>query len=137
MCHPQNGEYQKMYRIIPKAVSFFSQNKQINLEGGGKSKRSFVHIDDVSEAALLALLKGKDGNIYHVSGDDLISIKNLLKKIASILKVNSKKLIKISPDRVGKDSFYFLDNNKIKKLGWKQKISLDEGIQRVIKWNQK
>ncbi len=131
------GEYQKMYRIIPKAVSFFSQNRKINLEGGGKSKRSFIHIDDVSEATLLVLLKGKNGSIYHVSGDDLISIKNLLIKIATILNVDFHKLVKISPDRIGKDSFYFLNNSEIKKLGWKQKISLDEGIKKVIRWNQK
>jgi len=131
------GEYQKLYRIIPKTIGYFINNKKIELHGGGLSKRSFIHIDDVSKATFLIMTKGNNGEVYHISSDELISIRMLVKKISKNLNVNYFKLTKITKDRIGKDKAYILDSTKTKKLGWKAEISLDEGIERVIKWFSK
>ena len=128
------GEYQRLYRIIPKAIDFFYQKKVIPLHGGGSSIRSFIHIDDVCEASYKALKKGISGNTYHISSDHYISIKKLLKEISRIMKVDYKKYVKNVSDRKGKDGFYKLNSSKIKKLGWKTKINLNSGIKRVISW---
>ena len=50
---------------------------------------------------------------------------------------NFSKLVKLSPEREGKDKYYILSNKKIKGLGWKPKISLDRGIQNCIEWIKK
>lgn len=134
------GECQRLYRIIPKAIDFFSKKKILPLHGNGLSERSFIHIDDVCEATFKTMINGKSGSIYHISSNHFISIKNLLKEICNQMNVEYKKYVKIVPDRVGKDSYYKLDSNKIKKLGWKTKVSLKSGIKRVIDWynlNQK
>ena len=44
------GESQQLYRIIPKSIVSFKLNRQMVLDGGGISERSFIHIDDVSNA---------------------------------------------------------------------------------------
>ena len=81
---------------------------------------------------------GKSGNIYHVSGNQLISIEELVKKICKIMKYDFNKLVKISDERKGKDKFYSLSNKKInKKLKWKEKISLNEGLLKTIFWVKK
>lgn len=128
------GEYQRLYRIIPKAINFFNQKKVLPLHGNGSSVRSFIHIDDVCEATYKALKKGKSGNIYHISSDYYISIKKLLEKISKIMNVDYKKYVNNVADRKGKDGFYKLNSNKIKKLGWKTKINLNLGIKKVISW---
>ena len=39
----------------------------------------------------------------------------------------------MSPERIGKDKFYILSNQKLRRdLKWKPKIGLDEGINRCI-----
>ena len=81
---------------------------------------------------------GKSGNIYHVSGNQLISIKELVKKICKIMKYDFNKLVKISDERKGQDKFYSLSNKKInKELKWKEKISLNEGLLKTIFWVKK
>ena len=131
------GEYQRLYRIIPKTIYCILKKKKLFLDGGGNSKRNFIHIDDVSEATYKILKKGKIGNIYHISSNEVISIKNLVKFICKKMNYNFSKLVKLSPERKGKDKYYILSNKKIKKLGWKPKISIDRGIQNCIEWIKK
>lgn len=126
------GEHQRLYRIIPKTIYSCIFGSKMNLHGGGKSLRSFIHIDDVSAATYLAMTKGKSGQIYHVSTNKMVSIKNLVKKICNFLDKNFKEIAIISKDRIGKDSAYRLSNFKIRKIGWRPKISLNYGLQRVI-----
>ncbi len=132
------GEHQRLYRIIPKTIFSILKRKKLNLHGGGSSKRNFIHIDDVSNAIFKVMLKGKKGECYHVSGTELISIKNLVKKICKIMNYNFKDLINKSKERTGKDKYYFLSSKKIRsQLKWKQKILLSEGLHRCIKWISK
>ena len=129
------GEFQDLYRIIPKTIFNFSEGNKIYLDGGGLSKRSFIHIDDVSEATYLIMKKGISGDTYHISTNEFITIYNLAKKIANLMSKDHKDLIKkLKGDRVGKDQYYKLNSDKLKKLGWKPKISLDTGISRTQRW---
>ena len=132
------GEHQRLYRIIPKTIISILKNEKLKLDGGGFSKRNFIHIDDVSEATYKVIKSGKNGEIYHISSDEIISIRNLVKFICLKMKYNFSKLVKISPERPGKDKFYILANKKLKKdLKWNSKITLDEGINRCIDWIKK
>jgi dTDP-glucose 4,6-dehydratase len=128
------GERQDLYRIIPKTVKNFLDKKKIQLHGGGSSKRNFIYIDDVNEALLKIILKGKIGETYHIAGNDIISIKDLVYFIAQTLKLNPKKVTTVTKDRLGKDNLYHLNNKKIKKLGWSANISLQKGIIKMINY---
>ena len=129
------GEFQDLYRIIPKTIFNFTSGNKIYLDGGGLSKRSFIHIDDVSEATFLIMKKGMSGETYHISTNEFISIYNLAKNIAFLMKKDHKNLIsRLKSDRIGKDQYYKLNSDKLKKLGWKPKISLEKGILRTHRW---
>ena len=97
------GPHQQLYRIVPKSLISSRLNKKIDLHGGGFSKRSFIFVDDASEATYLISLKGKIGNTYHISTNKIISIKNLINKICKICNFKFNKLVKVTEDRVGKD----------------------------------
>ncbi len=129
------GEYQRLYRIIPKTIYCILKKKRLKLDGGGKSSRNFIHIDDVSDATYEVMKKGKNGEIYHISSDHVISIKDLVRNICKKMNYNFNQLVKFSPERVGKDKFYSLSNKKIRKeFKWKPKINLDEGLDKCISW---
>ena len=51
------------------------------------SLRSFIHHDDFCNAIYLGLLKAKKGEIYNISSNEIISIKNLLKKFQKKCKI--------------------------------------------------
>ena len=128
------GEYQKLYRIIPKTIVSIINKKKIPLHGGGKSIRNFIHIDDVSNALLIIIEKGILGETYHIASNKMTSIKEIVNLISKKLDTNLKNSSKISKDRAGKDQLYFLNSSKLRNLGWKPHIDLNKGIDRVIRW---
>lgn len=132
------GPGQQLYRIIPKAILSFSLGSNIELHGGGISKRSFIHINDVVDATWLVMLQGRIGETYHISTKEIVTIEQLVKKICIEMNVDFNKNVKITQDRLGKDSAYLLNSDKIRKeLNWNDKISLKEGILECITWTHK
>lgn len=132
------GEGQQLYRIIPKTIMSILGGKKLPLHGGGHSKRSFIHIDDVSAATLDIALQGKLGECYHISTNNIISIRELVEKICISLDVDFHEVCEVTQDRPGKDAAYQLDSGKLRKaLNWEDKISLDDGICRTVGWARK
>jgi len=100
--------------------------------GPGLQTRDFLYIDDAVETAILAL-KAKSGSIYNVGTNKEITINNLLKLIAKILKKNVKPIFQ--PLRQGEIIKSRIDFSKIKKeLGWQPSHTLEEGLDETIKW---
>jgi dTDP-glucose 4,6-dehydratase len=130
------GPHQQFYRVVPKAIISFLYNKVFYLDGSGKSKRSFIYMDDVSEALIKIMLHKNPKNSYHISTKKFITIETLVKKIASLMKIKSNNLIKKkSKDRLGKDYIYKLDSNLIQNdLNWINKTNLDKGLKKTILW---
>ncbi len=129
------GETQDIYRIIPKTICSLLLNKKIYLDGEGKSIRSFIYMKDVCDALFQIMNKGVIGETYHISTNNFVSIKSLCNKIAKKIHKNKKNIILIKKDRVGKDQSYKLSSKKIRsKFKWKDKVSLDNGLDRTIAW---
>lgn len=129
------GAYQQLYRIIPKTILMIKKGEKLQLHGGGKAIRSFIHIDDVSTATLKIAKEAKAGEIYHLSDDKTISIYDLVELICNQMNVDINNHIEIVEDRVGQDSLYLMNNEKLKNdLDLTIQKSLKDGISEVISW---
>ena len=129
------GPGQQLYRIIPKTIICILKGKQLHLDGGGKSVRSFIHIDDVSRATLKIIESGHVGDTYHISTERMISIESLVKMICDLMRVEFEDHVTVAPDRLGKDASYNLDSSKLRnELGWTDQISLEQGLSECIDW---
>jgi dTDP-glucose 4,6-dehydratase len=129
------GPGQKLYRIIPRTVLYIKQGKKLQLHGGGHSERSFIHIDDVSQATLKIALGGMIGETYHISTKSSITIRNLVDMICTRMGVDFNNCVDIVDERPGKDAAYLLNSAKIRdSLDWCDSISLESGIDNVISW---
>lgn len=129
------GEHQQLYRIVPRVILSAITGRKLPLQGGGKSIRSFIHIQDVSAALVRIIERGTPGESYHISTNELITIHELVATVANKMNVNFEDLVEIAPDRPGKDYAYQLDSRKIRsELRWKDEISLSDGLDRTIKW---
>lgn len=129
------GPGQPIYRIIPRALYFFRSGQTLELHGGGSSVRSFIHMDDVSAATWKIMSDGLIGETYHISTDQVVSIKGLVERMAQCLGVSFDDHVKIVGERLGKDAAYMLDSSKLKStLGWQSSISLDAGLDECIRW---
>ncbi|WP_111976512.1 GDP-mannose 4,6-dehydratase [Algibacillus agarilyticus] len=129
------GEGQQLYRIIPKTILSILKGESLQLHGGGHSERSFIHIDDVSDATYKIGLEGEIGQTYHISTKDIISIRNLVETICGMMSADFELLCQITEDRAGKDAAYLLDANKVRNtLNWQDQITLEKGLERTINW---
>lgn len=132
------GPGQQLYRIIPRTILFILLGRQLQLHGGGTSTRSFIHMRDVSDATWRILFSGKNGETYHISTKEVISIRDLVARICQKLNVNFDDHVEVVGERLGKDAAYHLESRKIRdELGWQDQISLDQGLDDCIAWVRK
>lgn len=115
-------------RVIPKLLKLAKANKLLPVEEGWQT-RTFCYIDDLVNGLILLMSKGKKGEVYNLGGREEITINNLAKTILKI--TGSKSKIKYVP-RPTHDHKRRLPNlSKIKSLGWRQKITLEEGLRKI------
>jgi dTDP-glucose 4,6-dehydratase len=132
------GPGQPLYRIIPRTIFCLLTGQPLELHGGGVSTRSFIHMDDVSYATWQIAQNAPVGETYHISTDRVISIRALVESLCELLDVSFEKNVKVVGERLGKDSAYWLSSEKIHQdLGWKDQISLEQGLEQTIDWVQK
>jgi len=129
------GPGQQLYRIIPRTILYILLERKIQLHGGGASTRSFIHMKDVSNATWRIMEQGKIGHTYHISTNEIISIRELVERICIKLNVRFKDYVEIVGDRAGKDSAYQLDSTKLREeMDWKDQTDLDQGLDECISW---
>lgn len=120
--------------VIPQFISKIkkSVNGKIKIKGSGKEIRSFIHINDFMNAFDLIFRKGKNLEVYNIGTSEKINIKKLAFLISKALQ---KKIKLLSTNFfVGNTPIRCPDINKIKKLGFKQKIKIKDGIKKIIKF---
>ncbi len=143
----QNDNFDPFHsHVIPALISKFHKAKTDNkktilISGNGKAKRDFLHVDDMAEACIKIMEFNKkkynkiiDVRCSHInigSGEE-ISIKELVIKIAKIVGYNGK--IKFDRKKINGMDRKILNINKIKKIGWNKKISLDQGLINTYNW---
>ena len=131
------GPGQQLYRIIPRTILFILLGRKLQLHGGGESTRSFIHMRDVSDATWRIAQNGRNGDTYHISTNEVISIRTLVEKICIRLGVNFEDHVEIVGERLGKDSAYHLDSTKVREgLGWQEQVSFEKGLEDCVRWVQ-
>ena len=139
-CCNNYGPNQFPEKLIPKLIYNIINNKPLPIYGKGKNLREWIYVIDHCEALLKIFFNGKIGESYNVGSNQNINNVDLTKKLLKIarnksLEINKKVKIIFVKDRPGHDFRYALNSNKIlKKLRWKTKISLHNGLSQTLDW---
>lgn len=129
------GPGQQLYRVIPRMIMAILTGQKLHLHGGGHSIRSFIHIDDVAAATWVIAQRAAPGNLYHLSTDRFISIRDLVALVCAGMGEPFEKHVEEAPERDGKDAAYLLNAEKARsEFAWSPQISLEEGISETISW---
>ncbi|MFP3138248.1 MAG: GDP-mannose 4,6-dehydratase, partial [Nitrososphaeria archaeon] len=98
----------------------------------GGQTRDFVHVDDVVEAAALALESGVRGRTYNVSSGRSISVNELARIFEEALGRGIE--FGRGPPRPGDIYRSEVSNELIsRELGWRPRVDLREGIRGVLR----
>jgi nucleoside-diphosphate-sugar epimerase len=125
------GEDQDLSYPVP-AIAARAAKKENPFEvwGTGKQGRDFVHIDDVLDLTLLAMDKISNGRAINIGMGRLTSFLELIEVFTGF--AGYKPTIKPLLDKpVGVHSRYCDMTWVEQNLGWKAKISIEEGMRRV------
>ena len=104
-------------------------DKSVTIWGSGSPKREFLYADDLAQACLFLMENYNESGLVNIGiGEDIsiLDLARLVKKtvgfVGEILTDTTK------PDGTPRK---LMDVSKLNGLGWKAKITLEEGIQKV------
>lgn len=122
--------------VTPSFIWKALHGETLPLENEGQATRDFIFVDDIVEGLMACALKGKEGEVYNLASGVETTIRELAEKINEM--TGNKNPIEYLParawDRSGKR---FGSTAKAQReLGFKVKISLDEGLEKTIRWTQ-
>ena len=119
--------------VIPEFMKRIREKNKKNfyIEGTGNEIRSFIHIKDFLNAFKILLKKGKHLEIYNIGNSEKVKIIELVKMISLIM--NTKVKIVRKPLKKGGTKIRVPDIQKITKLGFKNQITLKNGLLSLIK----
>lgn len=128
------GRHQQLFKIIPRALIYLRLGKTIELHGGGKAVKSFIHVRDVVRGLLLALERGKPG-AYHFSVDQDQTVADIVRRLCAWTGHDFKRATRVVGERLGQDARYSLDCSKAaRELGWAPEVGFEAGVREVIAW---
>ena len=110
------------------------RGEKITIFNEGKFFRDLIYISDVVSAIKIIMKKGKSGNLYWISSNK----KTWFYKLGNMLeKLTNAKIKFVETPRYTKKvdvGNFVVDNSKLRSLGWKPKISIEEGIEKTLKY---
>jgi dTDP-glucose 4,6-dehydratase len=132
------GAHQQLFKIIPRTVIYLKLGKKIELHGGGRAIKSYIHIRDVSQGELAAMEKGRPGLLYHLSPDAGIEVRHVVHKICELMGRSFEDSSVVVAERLGQDKAYVIDSTRVREeLGWSPQVGIDAGLLQVIDWVEK
>jgi GDP-4-dehydro-6-deoxy-D-mannose reductase len=99
--------------------------------GNMNSVRDFIDVRDGVAGMMLLLENGPVAEPVNICTQTSYSVKDILAKLKTISGVNPKIVSDPNLTRPSDDVFLVGDNSKLRKLGWKQKYSIDETLKAV------
>jgi len=127
------GPHQHPEKLIPLFVTNALDDGPLPMYGDGDQRRDWLHVDDHADAIAFALDRGPAGSVLNVPGGQERANREVAEAILRRLgKPDS--LLRSVPDRPGHDWRYAMDGSRLAALGWRPRVSFDEGLAATIDW---
>jgi len=109
--------------------------KHLQILGDGKQCKSYLHVEDLLDAMLLALGRDDDRiSIYNVASDDQIDVDQIARLVIEAMKLKDVKLSYTGGKTgwPGDVPVVRLNTTKVKSLGWSASLSSKQAMQKSI-----
>jgi len=144
------GPRQYPEKVIPRFITLLSEGKRCTIQGSGECKRNFIYVDDTVTAIETILVHGVTDpdagavEVYNIgAGPDcehsvLEIAEMLVKRLCCDDDAGTQdwkeKWIDWVPDRKFNDVRYSVNSDKLQSLGWRQRVTFEEGFERTVQW---
>ena len=131
--HNVYGPRMGFKHVIPHLAQRFTNCENPFKIYGYDQTRSFNYIDDAVNGTILAMEKGKSGEIYHIGDTVEITIEELVKYVGEIFEFHGK--YENAPTYPGSVKRRCPNIEKAKKyLGYSPKTNWQLGVRKTIEW---
>lgn len=121
--------------VVAIFIGRLLKGKEPVINGDGEQTRDYVYVDDVVEANISATRSETEGSFNIGTGIET-SVNKILSNLIDITKVDIKGIH--GPPKKGEQRISVLDCSKaIKSLGWKPKVTLEDGLRRTVLYFKK
>ena len=110
--------------------------EELSILGDGHQRKSYLYVQDCIDAILVAMERSHENvNIYNLGTDEYCEVNDSIGWICSHLGLDPHRTYS-GGDRgwIGDNPFIFLDTTKIRALGWKPKLTNQDGIIRTLEY---
>lgn len=134
---PNDNYDLKNSHVLPALVRKFYEavrdgKSEVEIWGSGKPMREFLHVDDLADACFFLMQNYSGPGFFNIGTGTDLSIADLAGKIKTISGFKGELRFDASkPDGTPRK---LLDVSALHNLGWKHRISLDEGLKMV--WDE-
>lgn len=123
--------------VLPALIHRFHNAKiagasEVKIWGDGTPLREFLHVEDLARASLMLLNNYDDSIAINIGSGQEITVAKLAALVSKIVGFTGE--ITFNTDRPNGTPRKLLNSAKISELGWKPKISLEEGIVLTYDW---
>ncbi len=129
------GQYPE--KLLAKTIEFLLNGKKMTIHGDGTYRREWLYAGDNCEAIMLLIEKGKTGEIYNISSNEEHSVIEAARLVARALGLDPETSFTFIPNRPGQDLRYSVNCSKIRSLGWKPTMTLENYLPEYIQLYQK
>ncbi|MEM9797825.1 MAG: dTDP-glucose 4,6-dehydratase [Pseudomonadota bacterium] len=140
-CSNNYGPFHFPEKLIPVVILNALHGRSIPVYGQGENVRDWLFVEDHADALLTVLKSGIVGRSYNIGGENEARNIDLVRMICAILdrlrpaEAPHADLITFVTDRPGHDARYAIDPTRMREeLGWRPSVTLEEGLERTVRW---
>ena len=127
---PRQNAQSAYAAVVAKFMQQALQGQECVLDWDGLQTRDFIYVEDVARATAAVMQKGQAGEIYNVGSAKSTSLLALIKAIEAV--TGKSVPTRFAPKREADVRHSLADTGKISKLGFEAKVSLKDGLQKML-----
>lgn len=130
------GPRQHREKMIPTFLGAALAGEALPVYGDGRQVRDWIFVEDHCRALHRLLLAGEPGTIYNIGAGREAENLEMAERILDFAERRTGRRGRVEHvrDRLGHDRRYALDASRMRALGWRPEVSLDEGLERTCEW---
>ena len=127
------GPHQHPEKLVPLFTTNALDGKPLPMYGDGMQVRDWLHVADHAAGIDFVLRNGVTGEAYNVAGGTELPNRDVIGRLLAATG-RDWTLVRTVPDRPGHDRRYAMDGAKLAALGWRPRVSFDEGLPATVAW---
>ncbi|MCJ8346332.1 GDP-L-fucose synthase [bacterium] len=134
---PKDNFHLENSHVLPAMIHKFHLAKvknesKVTLWGTGSPKREFLYVDDMAEACIFLMENYNQKGLVNIGTGEDVSVKELANSVREIVGFSGQ--IEWDTSKPDGTARKLLNVDKVNRLGWKAKTSLQDGIEKSYQW---